>query len=49
VKLSAVLSGVVGAGSRSIREALIRGESDPAKLADLAVAASVLTATPQAA
>jgi len=36
VKLASVLSSVVGASGRAILEALIRGESDPAKLADLA-------------
>lgn len=36
VKLSSVLSSVVGASGRAILDALIRGESDPAKLADLA-------------
>ena len=36
VKLSSVLSSVVGASGRAILEALIRGETDPAKLADLA-------------
>lgn len=36
LKLDSVLSSVVGASGRAILEALIRGESDPATLADLA-------------
>lgn len=36
LKLDSVLSSVVGASGRAILEALIRGETDPAKLADLA-------------
>ncbi|MFD3452864.1 IS110 family transposase [Streptomyces sp. NPDC058691] len=37
MKLSAVLSDVVGTSGRSILEALIAGERDPARLADLVV------------
>ncbi len=36
LKLSSVLSSILGASGRAILEALVRGESDPERLADLA-------------